>query len=104
VYIGLGSDEGVVHLFETAKPKNSGGAKGEALGQKEEIARLRSTGGVTAIAFSDDDRYVATASSQPQPYRVGEEESYPLRVWLLRPAELIKESERRLGQVKTPER
>jgi WD40 repeat protein len=97
-YVGLGSDEGVLHVFETAKPK------GDARDVKEEVARLRHAGEVTAVAFSDDGRYVATASSQPQPYRIGEAESYPVRVWLLRPAELIAESERRLGQVKTPER
>lgn len=102
-YIGLGSSEGMLHVFETARSKDAGdAAKGGARNLKEEVARLQHADRVTAVAFSDDGRYVATASGQPQPYRIGEQESYPLRVWLLRPAELIAESERRLGQVEPP--
>lgn len=135
-YLGLGSEEGVLHVFETAKAKD-GGAKGAGRGLREEIARLRHEGSVTAIAFSYDGRYVATASTarglqeellrdmqhvafvtatagdgrdaatasnQPQPYESEERRSYPLRVWPLRPAELIQESKQRLEQVKPPGR
>lgn len=103
-YVGLGSEEGVLHVFETARPKDDNASKGDARNLKEEVARIRQAGGLTAIAFSDDGRYVATASGQRPPYEPGDRESYPLRVWLLRPADLIAESERRLGQVKPPER
>jgi WD40 repeat protein len=102
-YIGLGSDEGVLHVFETAKSKDEGGAKGDAQVLKEEVARLQHIGSVTAVAFSDDGRYVATAN-RPHLLRAGEHEPYPLRVWLLRPADLIAEAERRLHQVKPSER
>ncbi len=90
-YLGLGSGEGVLHVFETNKPE-------------DEIARLQHTGSVTAIAFSDDDRYVATASSDPHAYAVQEEESYPLRVWLLQPKDLLAEAAERLAVLSRPER
>jgi WD40 repeat protein len=102
-YVGLGTDEGVLHVFETAG-REEGGAKPDARSPKEEIARLRHAGEVTAVAFSDDGRYVATASNQSPRYSAGAEGSFPLRVWLLRPADLIAESERRLAGVAPPER
>ena len=60
-----------------------------------EIALLQHTGKVTAVAFSDKSKYVATASSDAHPYRVHEEQSYPVRVWLLQPLDLINEAESR---------
>jgi WD40 repeat protein len=98
-YVGVGSDVGFLRIFKTSRAKG-GGVKGAAGGLKEEIVRLRLGDEVRAVAFSNDGRYVATASHQPQ--STGEEE--PLRIWLLRPAELIEESERRLGQAKPPGR
>jgi WD40 repeat protein len=88
-YLGLGSDEGIVHVFATSAPD-------------DEIARLQHIGRITAIAFSDNDKYVATASSDSHPYRIAEEESYPLRVWLLQPEDLIAEAENRLARLEPP--
>src|SRR5262249_34261581 len=82
--LGLGSAEGILHVFETSRPE-------------DEIARLQHTGEVTAIAFSDDSRYVATASSARHPNHLDEEESFPLRIWLLQPADLITEAQGRLA-------
>ncbi len=85
-YLGLGSDEGIVHVFET-KPS------GSAL----EICRLPHTGRVTAVEFSQDDQYIVTASSDVHPYHLNEEESYPVRVWLLQPETLLANATKRLG-------
>lgn len=97
-YLGVGSTDGLLRVFKTAKSK-WGGAKHDAHDSpKEEVARLQLAGAVTAVAFSDDGKYVATASSQPR-LSFGEERvSYPLRVWLLCPSDLIAEAERRLGR------
>jgi WD40 repeat protein len=84
-YVGLGSTEGMLHVFDLNSTIDT-----------REIARLAHIGSVTAIAFSNDDKYVATASSDPHPYHLEEEESYPLRVWLLRPADLVAEAEARI--------
>jgi WD40 repeat protein len=83
-YLGIGSEEGVVHVFETARPEN-------------EIARLQHDGRVTAIAFSDDGKYVATGSSD-------ESATHPLRVWLLQPADLLAEAAARLKGEPVPPR
>jgi WD40 repeat protein len=83
-YLGLGSDEGILYVFDTFRPE-------------DEIARLQHTGAITAMAFSDDNRYLATASSDPHPYHLDEEESFPLRIWLLQPGDLIAEARRRLA-------
>jgi WD40 repeat protein len=85
-YLGLGSDEGNVHVFATSAPE-------------DEIARLQHIGRITAIAFSDNDKYVATASSDFHPYHIKEEESYPLRIWLLQPKDLIAAAENRLARL-----
>ena len=90
-YVALGSDEGIVHIFDTGRPE-------------DEIARLRHTGIVTAIAFSDDARYVATASSDRHPNRLDEEESYPVRVWLLQPKDLVAEASARLASLRASTR
>jgi len=82
--VAVGTDEGLLHIFETANPET-------------EIARLQHTGAVTAVAFADDGRYVATASSDPHPYGIDEEESYPLRVWLMWPEDLLREASTRLA-------
>lgn len=83
-YLGLGADDLYLHVFDTR------GREGVT-----EIALLQHTGKVTAVAFSDKLKYVATASSDPHSYRVHEEQSYPVRVWLLQPPDLIEEAERR---------
>jgi WD40 repeat protein len=83
-YLGLGADDQYLHVFDTR------GREGLT-----EIALLQHTGKVTAVAFSEDSKYVATASSDTHPYRVNEEESYPVRVWLLQPRDLIAEAESR---------
>lgn len=88
-YVGLGSDEGLLHVFESARPD-------------DEIALLQHTGRVTAVAFSNDGKYVVTASSNPHPYRLNEEESYPIRVWLLQPQDLLKEATARLDSLNHP--
>jgi WD40 repeat protein len=83
-YLGLGSEDGIVHVFDTLRPD-------------DEIATLVHTGRIKAIAFSNDSRYMATTSSDPHPSHTDENESYPMRVWLLQPADLIAEAERRLA-------
>lgn len=83
-YLGLGADDLYLHVFDTR------GREGLT-----EIALLQHTGKVTAAAFSDDAKYVATASSDKHPYGVHEEQSYPVRVWLLQPLDLINEAEAR---------
>jgi WD40 repeat protein len=92
-FIGVGSDEGVLHIFRTAKSNDAG----DPNTLKEEMVRLQDSGVISAVAFSADNRYVATASGQRENPKAGEVDSYPLRVWLLCPAELIAESEKRLG-------
>lgn len=82
-YLGLGSGEGILHVFEMTGPPS-------------EIARVRHAGRVTAVAFSDGGRYVATAGIDSHPNRSHTGETYPLRVWLLRPAGLIDEASDRL--------
>jgi WD40 repeat protein len=84
-YLGLGSEEGILHVFESRRPD-------------DEIARLRHSGRVTAVAFSDNGRHVATASSAQN--RFDPTESYPLRVWLLQPNELLAEAAARLKDLR----
>lgn len=67
------------------------------------VARLQHIGAVTAVAFSEDNRYVVTASSDPHSYGLDEEESYPLRVWLLQPADLMREATERIARLTPPE-
>jgi WD40 repeat protein len=88
-YIAVGSVEGILHVFETIRPD-------------DEIALLQHTGEVTAVVFSDDGKYVATASSNPHPHDLGEEESYPIRVSLLQPQDLLKEATARLDSLNHP--
>lgn len=82
-YLGLGSGD-VLHVFDTRSPDGV-----------IEIAQLDTAGSITAVAFSDDDRYVATAST----ISFEKEESYPVRVWLLRPEELLAEAKSRLDRL-----
>jgi WD40 repeat protein len=93
-YLGLGSDEGTLYVFETANPK-------------VEIARLKHTGRVTALAFSEDNRYVVTASSgfdrYPYNYEL-EKGGRPLRVWLLQPSDLLAQAEARLNDLRRLDR
>src|SRR6185369_9877105 len=87
-YLGLGSDEGILHIFDL---KTAEGVT--------EIASLQHEGAVTNVVFSDDNKYVATASSDRHPYRLEEEESYPIRIWLLQPRDLLKEATARLDSI-----
>jgi WD40 repeat protein len=68
-----------------------------------EIARLEHTGQITAIAFSDDNRRVATASSFYEAYPAVEEGNL-MRVWLLQPEDLIREASERLSLLPQPNR
>jgi WD40 repeat protein len=81
-HLGVGSEGGILHVFETASPG-------------DEIARLQHTGEVTAVAFSHDGRYVATASRDWHVENLYKEDSYPLRIWLLRPEDLLAEADAR---------
>ena len=90
-YMALGSEDGVLYVFDL---KSSGGA--------QEIARLKHTGRVTAAAFSDDGKYVVTASSALN--RFNTSESYPLRTWLLRPSDLLDEAKARTDSLRNPSR
>jgi WD40 repeat protein len=86
LYFATGTREGFLKVFVTAEPES-------------EIARLQDTGEATAIAFSRDGRLLATASRRHNPYDLGYEESFPLRVWLLRPGDLTAEADARLATV-----
>lgn len=81
--LGVGTADGLLRVFDTERPD-------------EEVARLEHTGAVTAVSFSDDGKYVATASSDPHRNQLDEEESFPLRIWLLRPDDLIAEAAARM--------
>jgi WD40 repeat protein len=83
-YLAVGAENGTAHVFDTSMPD-------------DEIANLIHTGRVTGMAFSDDSKYLATASSNPRPYHIDEGESYPVRIWLLQPADLIAEAQSRLA-------
>ncbi|HEU4837183.1 MAG TPA: TIR domain-containing protein [Pyrinomonadaceae bacterium] len=86
-YLGIGSDN-VLHVYDL---KSAEGVT--------EIASLQHPGNVTAVAFSEDSKYVATASSDKHPYRIGEEEGYPICIWLLQPQDLLKEATARLDSI-----
>ena len=95
-YLGLGSDEGVLHIFDV---KTSEGTT--------EIATLQHEGRITNVVFSDDNKYVATVSTNrpvvelyPAAYGANEEKySYPIRIWLLQPRELLKVARARLKSI-----
>jgi WD40 repeat protein len=82
-YLGLGSDEGILHIFDLKNPEGV-----------TEVATLLHEGKVTNVVFSDDNKYVATASSER--YAYGLEEHYPIHIWLLQPRDLLKEATARL--------
>lgn len=69
-YFGVGTRKGVLRVYETTIAT--------------EVARLQHEAAVTNIAFNQDSRYVATTSNNE------------LKVWLLRPEDLIKEAVERL--------
>ncbi|HEX8147088.1 MAG TPA: hypothetical protein VF591_07920 [Pyrinomonadaceae bacterium] len=79
-YLALGTDEGVVHVFESERPA-------------DEVALLRHDGTISAIAFSEGGRYVATASHAEGT------QTYPVRVWPLQPDELLDKAGERLDDL-----
>lgn len=83
-YLGVGTDEGFLLVYPTVDPDN-------------EVARLRHVGQIGAVAFSADGRRLVTESQRTNPYRVKEENDFPLRVWLLHPEDLVEEAEKRLA-------
>lgn len=103
-YLGIGSDEGILYVFDTQlvfKTKHASDKKSPEAAPP--VARLQLAGSVTAVAFGDDDKYVLTASSDPPwPERPGEEETHPLRVWLLQPSDLMEEAEHRIDSLSHP--
>jgi hypothetical protein len=74
VFIATARESGTAHVFDTSM-------------QGDEIANLIHTGRVTSMEFSDDSKYMATASSNPRPYYIDDGESYPVRTWLLQPSD-----------------
>ena len=78
-YLALGTDNDTARVFDITLPEG-------------EIANLLHTGWITAMAFSDDSKYLATATDQ-----INGNESYPVRIWLLQPADLIAEAQSRLA-------
>ncbi|HEX8337628.1 MAG TPA: hypothetical protein VF621_12920 [Pyrinomonadaceae bacterium] len=84
-YIGVVA-QGTLHVFA------ANGAEGAI-----EIALIEHTGYVTAIAFSDDGKYVATHDAD-------EKEGNFLNVWLLRPEDLLAEAEARVKSLRVPRR
>jgi WD40 repeat protein len=69
-YFGIGTEEGISRVYEAANIT--------------EVTQLQHDGAVNAIAFSRDNRYVATTSNDV------------LRVWLLQQSDLIKNGSDRL--------
>jgi WD40 repeat protein len=89
-YLGLGSDKGILYVFDTKSTLDS-----------KEIARLQHTGSVEGVAFSDDGKYVATTGNAQN--RFDPTESYPLRVWLLRPEDLLAQAKARADSLDAEE-
>jgi WD40 repeat protein len=83
-YVALGSDEGLLHIFDVA---NSDGVT--------EVARLRHDSSVVHVAFSDDGKHVATISTIPM-RSINEIYVRRLRVWRFRPKDLLAEVEPRM--------
>lgn len=85
--LGVGSDEGIVEVYLTNAAETP-------------ITRLRHAGAINALAFSEDNRRVATASGvqgdEEDFAYYGNEENFPVRIWLLRPEDLIAEAQARL--------
>jgi WD40 repeat protein len=84
---GVGSDEGVVEVYLTD-------------GSDTSVARLKHVKAINALAFSEDNRRLATASGLQGGSEIPEgwenEENFPVRFWLLRPEDLIAEAQTRL--------
>lgn len=83
-HLGVGTDEGLLLVYPTEDLDN-------------EVARLRHEGRLGAVAFSADGRRLVTESQRSNPYRLNEANDSPLRVWLLRPEDLLEEAEKRLA-------
>lgn len=74
-----------VNVFETGRPD-------------DEIALLRHDGSISAVAFSEGGRYVATASYSRS--LVGGKPTSPVRVWPLQPGELLAKARVRLDDLR----
>jgi WD40 repeat protein len=83
-YFATGSSNGALLIFATGEPQT-------------EITRLQDAGAITTIAFSSDARLLATASRRHNPYDIDYEDNFPLRIWRLRPGDLLAEAEGRLA-------
>ena len=64
-----------------------------------EVAFFPDTGAITALTFSPDGKYLATTSSRENTLYQDRAENYALRLWLLRPEDLITEAKRRLDEI-----
>src|SRR5262245_11132434 len=85
-YFATGSRDGVLQVFATGETQT-------------EITRLQDMSVITAIAFSKDGKFLATASQHPNLYDQDYEETFTLRVWLLRPGDLLAEANKRLASI-----
>ncbi len=85
--LGVGSDEGMAEVYLTD-------------GKDTSVARLQHVKAINALAFSEDNRRLATASGLQRgsefPEGWDNEENFPVRFWLLRPDDLIAQAQARL--------
>lgn len=81
-YLASGDEAGMMRVIETKS--------------WDEVARMPHFGIVKRIAFSEDGSRVAASTDAPKEDYADRREAHMLHVWLLNPAELIKEACRRL--------
>jgi WD40 repeat protein/F0F1-type ATP synthase membrane subunit b/b' len=81
--LAVGSDDGLLRLLLTDDPDH-------------ELARLQHGARVAAVTFGDGDKFLAAAGGGgPTSYY----KDYQVRVWMLRPGDLVGEANRRLAQL-----
>jgi WD40 repeat protein len=83
-YMATGFDNGMIKVFETATG--------------EEVAHLPHNGLITNIVFSRDGTRLAASTQAPDEDFAVEGEANVLHVWLLNPADLIREACQRLAR------